>query len=321
VIGLLLAVSALAIGIDPGRAPALLLISVVSAASPWREAWRGATGTALRPALIWVALAMALAVLAQIIAMTEPLSSGRPVAGRLTYLCVLAILAALISVLNARTPGERVWAGLMVLLVVVFMIPWMEEAGQMRRPQGVTLVHLESPWTLFYGLLVVVGVTNYLPTRYGLAAACVGLALIFEYLGLTRVEWPAPRRAVVWEWVAWTFALSAWVACWSADRAPAAPGFDALWFWFRDHWGAVWALRNQERFNRTAELAGWPVRLTWYGLEPIAGRDAGCELGIPAEAETTFRGLIRRFARSWRLDRLSESNRAQACDHDGARRR
>ena len=118
-------------------------------------------------------------------------------AGRLTYLFVLAILAALISVLNARTPGERVWAILMVLLVVVFMIPWLEEAGRMRRPQGVILVHLDSPWTIFYGLLVVVGVTNYLPTRYGMAAACLGLALILEYLGLTRADWPASRRAIV----------------------------------------------------------------------------------------------------------------------------
>jgi hypothetical protein len=308
VIALILVLSGVAIAIDPARAPGMVLISLASAAFPWRDAWRGAAGTALRPALIWVGLALALSITAQIVALTEPLSIGRPIAGRMTYLFVLAILAALTSVLNARTPGERVWAGLMAILVVVFMIPWLEEAGRMRRPQGVVLVHLGSPWTLFYGLLVVVGVTNYLPTRYAMAAACLGLALILEYLGLTRADWPAPRRAVVWEWVAWAFAVSVWAARWSARRAPAATGFDRLWFWFRDHWGVVWALRNQERFNRTAELAGWPVRLTWYGLEPIAGRDAGRELGIPAEAETTFRGLIRRFAQSWRLDRVSESN-------------
>jgi hypothetical protein len=321
VIGLLLALAGVAIGIDPDRAPVLVLISLASSALPWRVAWRAATGTALRPALIWVALALALSVIAQLVALTEPLSTGRPMAGRVTYLFVLAILAALISVLNARTPGERVWAGLMVLLVVVFMIPWLEEAGRMRRVQGVNLVHLDSPWTLFYGVLVVVGVTNYLPTRYGMAAACLGLALILEYLGMTRADWPAPRRAIVWEWVAWAFALSVWVARWSANRAPAAPGFDGLWFWFRDHWGVVWALRNQERFNRTAELARWPVRLTWYGLEPVAEVDGGSEPGILAEVETTFRGLIRRFAQAWRLDRVHESARAPSCDDDSAERR
>ena len=319
-IGVLIALSALAIGIDPDRAPGLLLISLASSALPWRDAWHGAAGTALRPALIWVALALALSIVAQFVALTEPLSTGRPTAGRLTYLSVLAILAALVSVLNARTPGERVWAGLMVLLVVVFMIPWLEESGRMRRPQGVILVHLDSPWTLFYGLLVVVGVTNYLPTRYGIAAACVGLVLILEYLGLTRADWPAHTRAVVWEWVAWAFALSISIAHRSADRAPAAPGFDGLWLWFRDHWGVVWALRNQERFNRTAELARWPVRLTWYGLEPVAGLRSGRELGVPEEAETTFRGLIRRFAHAWRLDRMSESMRAPSRDHEASGR-
>ena len=57
--------------------------------------------------------------------------------------------------------------------------------------------------------------TNYLPTRFGLAAVCVGLTLVLEYLGLTRADWPLELRAVVWEWVAWAFAVAIWVARWS----------------------------------------------------------------------------------------------------------
>ena len=291
-IGSLMASFALAIGVDPARAPALILIGLASAAFPWRDAWREAGGTALRPALIWVALALAFFAIAQLIAFTEPLSDGRPVTARITYIAVLAVLAALVSVLNARTPGERVWAGLMVLLVVVFLIPWLEEAGRMRRAPGMTLIHLDSPWTLFYGILVIVGVTNYLPTRYGLAAACLGLGLVLEYLGLTRTDWPAQTRAVVWEWVAWTFALSLWIARRSAARAPATPGFDGLWFWFRDHWGVVWALRTQERFNRMAQLARWPLRLSWFGLEHVDPHDDSSPTDAH-EVESTFRGLIR----------------------------
>jgi hypothetical protein len=247
-----------------------------------------------------------LSIVAQGLAMFEPLSSGRPLAGRLTYLCVLTVLAALVTVLNARTPGERVWAILMVLLVVVFLIPWLEEAGRIRRAQGSMLVHLDAPWTIFYGLLLVVGVTNYLPTRYGWAALCLGLCLALEYLALTRTDWPAARRAVSAEWVTWTLALSFWVARRSAVRGRSVSGFDGLWLWFRDHWGVVWALRTQDRFNRTAELAHWPVRLSWFGLLP-AGQPA--DVAAPAalpQAETTLRGLIRRFAQPWRLAQVSE---------------
>jgi hypothetical protein len=316
-----MASSALAIGIEPERAPALVLLSLASAALPWRDAWRGASGTALRPALIWVALALGASSLAQLVALTEPIASGRPLTGRLTYLAVLALLAGLVSVLNARTPGERVWAGLMVLLVVVFLIPWLEEAGRMRRAQGLSVLHLGSPWTIFYGLLVIVGVTNYLPTRYGPAAACLGGLLALEYVGLTRTDWPAPWRATVWEWVAWTLALSLWIARRSARRARFRPGFDGTWLWFRDHWGVVWALRTQDRFNRTAELARWPVRLSWFGLEPVSPLDDGETLAVPVGAEATLVGLLRRFAQSGRLARVSDSGGSTSCGREAAGRR
>ena len=95
-------------------------------------------------------------------------------AGRLTYLMVLLILAGLVSVLGARSPGGGAWAILMALLVVVFLIPWLEAGGRIRHGQGMAQLQLRSPWTLFYGLLVVAGVTNYLPTRYGPVACAIG---------------------------------------------------------------------------------------------------------------------------------------------------
>ena len=102
--------------------------------------------------------------------------------------------------LNARAPGGRVWAGLMAVLVVVFLIPWLEGPWRVRRAGGLTLLHLDAPWTIFYGLLVVVGVTNYLPTRFGAAAGWLALGFVLEYLGLTRDDWPAARRAMLWSW-------------------------------------------------------------------------------------------------------------------------
>jgi hypothetical protein len=308
VYGLLLAISAAAIAVDPARAPFFLIVVFAGAIGPWRRAWTVARGTALRPALVWAAVALALAGAAQAAACFEAIDDGRPATGHLTYLMVVALLAALVSVLNARTPGERVWALLMIVLVLVFLVPWLEDQTRLRRAQGLTRLHLDAPWTLFYGLLVVVTVTNYLPTRFGSAAVALGVMFFLEYLGLTRPGVPARRLASIWMWVAWTLAASVGLARLSADRAPPAHGgCEQIWFWFRDHWGLVWALRTKDRFNREAELARWPVRLTWFGLGPATGVASDPPPPAPAEAESALRGLVRRFAQSWRLDEVSHS--------------
>ena len=95
---------------------------------------------------------------------------------------------------------------------------------------------------------------------------------------------------------------------------------ERLWFWFRDHWGVVWALRVQERFNREAELVQWPVRLTWFGLYPADPLGTGAAPPCPPEAEAVFRGLIRRFAQPWRLDQASGTLIPTSCDQADARR-
>jgi hypothetical protein len=332
-IGGLLILAAVMIGVQPDQAPSWLALALVTTARPWWDAWRSTGGTALRPALLWGALAIVAAIAAQAVGWSEPIAGGRPGAGRLTYLSTLAALAALGSVLNARAPGGRVWAGLMAILVVVFLIPWLEGPWRVRRAGGLTLLHLDAPWTIFYGLLVLVGVTNYLPTRFGAAAGWLTLGFVLEYLGLTRDDWPPSRRALLWAWSSWSLAASVWTAHRGGRRAPAArTRVERLWFWFRDLWGVVWALRILERFNRTAELKGWPVRLGWFGLEPagpsaVAGPvPAGGSAAVvvvedPPEAEAAFRGLIRRFAQPDRIDAiLTSPGAASSCQPSGGAR-
>jgi hypothetical protein len=300
-----LALSAFAIWFDPER-PFLQILVILSAVHPWGKAWAAARGTALRPALVWGRLAFSCLMLATMLAVYEPLASGRSLQGRLTYIAVLAFLAAFISVFNARTPGQRVWAWLMVMLVAVFLIPWLEAPGRLRSAGGLAPLHLEAPWTLFYLVLVLAGVSNYLPTRFGVAAVGFALGFLLEFLGLTRPDWPQASRAILWCWVSWVFAASLWIARWSAYRAPSARlRLERQWFWFRDAWGVVWALRIAERFNREAGLRQWPMRLEWFGLMSTVEPSEGTLAEFPSEeAEATLRGLLRRFVEPGRLEEL-----------------
>ena len=112
------------------------LVALLVMVPTWVRCWKASWGTALRGALVWAALAIALGLLAQVVSWLELLESGRPWSGRLTYLMVLAVLAGLVSVLGARNPGGGAWAILMVLLVVVLLIPWLEAGGRVRTGPG-----------------------------------------------------------------------------------------------------------------------------------------------------------------------------------------
>jgi hypothetical protein len=310
----MLLASGVCVIVAPRWAPMVVVVLLLAGTRNWRAAWRAARGTTLRGALVWAAVVIGLGLLAMVVAMSEPLGTGRPWTARTSYLMVLAILAGLISVLGARNPGGGAWAILMMLLVVVFLIPWLEGSGRLRRAQGLAPLQLDSPWTLFYGLLVLAGVTNYLPTRYGPAVTCLGFGLVLEYLGLTRSDWTAPAQAAAWVDVAWFAGAALLIAGWCARRPVHGRNpLERLWFGFRDHWGVVWGLRTQERFNRTAEITRWPVRLTWFGLAPLDPSSPDLPDELPAAAEATFFNLTRRFATAEGLSALAGGGGARAC--------
>jgi hypothetical protein len=188
----------------------------------------------------------------------------------------------------------------MGLLVLVMLIPWLEAPTLLRHAGGMGRLRLDAPWSLFYALLVVAGVTNYLPTRYGPAALWLAPGFVLEYLGLERGDWPLERRGLVWAVFPWTLMAAVWFAFALAQRRRHTrdrSSLERLWFWFRDHWGVVWALRVQEWFNRAAEVARWPVRLNWFGLVPLTS-----DAAVPEAATTRLKSLIHRFATAERLD-------------------
>ena len=293
----LLMLSAIFAAAGSNDAPFGVALGLFGTVIPLIRAWRTTKGSALRPALVWAAIALGLAMLSQVLALSEIEETGRPVAGQVVYLSTLAAFATTISVLNARTPGGGAWSILMALLVVVFLVPWLEAGGLAREANGWDRLRLSAPWTIFYGLIVLAGVTNYLPTRYGQAAFVLGLGFFAEYLGLTRLDWSRSLRGCLWSVVPALFGITVYVADYlSVRNTSSPPGLERLWSTFRDSWGVVWGLRVLERFNRAAETSGWPIRLTWQGVLRNPP-----EAPIPPEAEAVLAGLLRRFASpEWR---------------------
>jgi hypothetical protein len=300
VAGLILAAGGCALIWVPETAPGWVLGGLMTAACPLAVARRAAWGTELRAALAWGTLAVVLGAVSQGMGLGEPLAGGRPGTGHWAYLSALATLAALISVFNARRPGGGAWALLMALLVLVFLIPWLEGWGLAWGGARRGRLWLEAPWSWFFGMLAIAGSTNYLPTRYGPASAWLGLGLGLELAALTWPDGTLARRGITWSAFPWSLAVAAWTAeiCSHRDE-PGTTRLHRLWFPFRDHWGVVWALRVEERFNRSAEATGWPIRLAWDGLVPAPGAVPGTS--PPEAAEETLKGLLRRFATEARI--------------------
>ncbi|GAC1325415.1 MAG: hypothetical protein NVSMB14_17640 [Isosphaeraceae bacterium] len=259
-------------------------------------AWKSVRGTALRPAVIWSWIAWTLAMIAQAVAWSESVESGRPWSGHWTYLATLATLATLLTVFNARKPGGGAWAILMAVLVLVLLIPWLEATGLARVSSPWDRLRLEAPWTGFFGLLAFAATTNYLPTRLCFAAivSLAGFAVIGW--GMTSFDRVEQTRETAWTIGLWSFAFAILIAHEGSRRKLSVKNdLDRAWFWFRDRWGVVWSLRVLERFNETALALNWPIRLSWQGVLSLTGNPLE-SADLPESAVTTFVTLLRRFA-------------------------
>jgi hypothetical protein len=253
-------------------------------------------------------IAALLALISQAVALGEPIAGGRPVAAHLAYVTSLTAIAALISLLNARRPGSGAWALLMTMLVVVFQIPWLEGFALSARVDAMSRLRLEMPWSIFYVLLTVTGLANLLPTRSAPGVMAVALAFLILFLALQNEGIPTPLRALAWTAFPLLLAIGVCVSGMRLNE-PAAGGcrLERLWRWFRDRWGVVWALRVQDRFEREARLAGWPLTLSWHG---IAARGSGespdrQEEGVLAHGLRTLKALLHRFAEPEVLERAA----------------
>jgi hypothetical protein len=244
-----------------------------TAVGPLAAAWWFNRRTSLVHTVDWAATAWGAWTL------TAFLEAGgsEQLACRYVSLCLTG--CAGVAVLGARRPGVAAWDLVVAGLLIVLGRPMWEHAGPFP---------LETADRVFLALVLAVPLVNYLPTRIGPGMILLAVACVLEAAPL--LGWPEPEWAGgVGAGAGW-MAFAAWLSwlTWQLRLSPEVGTFDRLWLEYRDRFGLLWAFRIREQFNHAAAHAGWPVRLTWNGLQP-----PGAE---PPEAMSALQAVLKRFA-------------------------
>ena len=235
------------------------------------------------------------------------LIGGEPATGTVSltrYLAALLTLGPAMSVLGAKRPQHRGWQFIVFSLLVVLALPAAQAA--MFRP-GAALV-LPPAWAVFLGVLLIVGVVNHLPSRFGVPSFLSGLgqfALFTPY----QPWWDVPRPEL-WPAIGLVLIVTAAVLAVSMPCKPATSRLplDRLWLDFRDLVGMAWGLRVAERFNGTARTQGWNVTLHWHGLADVSGGQPSLSPEVEQAAQRSLASLVGLFAApTWIADRLGET--------------
>jgi hypothetical protein len=195
------------------------------------------------------------------------------------YLALCLTGCAGVAVLGARRPGAAAWNFVVLGLLAVLLLPVAEGFGTPR---------LNAIYLSFLGATLAAALLNYVPTALAPAAVSLAVACGVQLAGLAtggNPDWLTLSAGCL-------IGLTPWLG-WAAlgRRGRAATEFDRTWLAFRDHYGVVWGQRTREQFNRAAANAGWPVTLTWHGLQPAAAGKPP-EPALPLE---TLQALLKRF--------------------------
>jgi hypothetical protein len=238
---------------------------------PLGTAWQANRRTSLRDAVLWAALAWA--------SWSVPLLVDQPAES--IFVALSCSGCAGIAVLGARRPHVFAWNFVVLGLLCVLLLPLAEQ--WVIGTRSFDLLRL-----VFLAATLAIGTLNYLPTRFGFAAAVATLVGGGWLAVLVQPAWFDEL------WIGWTLRIATLSIPWLALLSPARRTDDPLrngWLRFRDRMGLVWGQRTREHFNRAAEHAGLPIRLGWSG--PIAtGTIAEQE---QARAVRILDGLTKRF--------------------------
>lgn len=278
----------------------------------WRS-WRFIRGTTLESAWRWGAAAFSLWGVAWALELNEGvLTAG--LLDQLWYLVALLLLAALVSVLGAKRPGSRVWTWFVTVpMLLVLGWPALFAWSHGWPPERMRLM---EPALWAYAVVCVMGLGNYVGTRFLPSAFWLGIALfwlVMPYSGWVPEMLPTPLGCRLRATLCAGFAVI-WPAVLAASVPFLAP-WDRVWVDFVNSFGIVWGRRLQDRFNDTARQSKWGVKLDFYGLtwdESQAAPSTGERPRLPRwtpEMATALQWLLRRFVdQHWLEKRVGKLN-------------
>ena len=289
---------------------AAIIFVVLSCCAAWFV--RGSTAV---PATLWSAAASLFFALTTLQQATENLD----VATLGIHRVVVAALSVcpVMSLLGAKRPQHGVWQFIVGALAAVLALP--AASAILIHPGSLPDLHILARF--FLPVLVIVGWMNFIGTRRAVAATLVAVGhfgLIWPLLPGIQLEvaLPQPTRdlvAICCMTAGSFLALSQAVLARLRRRLVLTDGVrlplensefeyrvNTCFLALRETLGAAWTLRLAERFDHMARRRGWPVRLTFQGLQM---QEESTEAGWEPDALRVMEALMKRFVSSAWLER------------------
>ena len=223
--------------------------------------------TTLRTAWGWAVAALAAWISTWIADQCLKVASP-PLADHAWYACAVMALCPPMAVLGSRRPGTRVWMWF-ILFPMLLALVWPLIAVRL---QGSELrgIQLELPQFCAFTLILVMGVGNYLGTRFTISALLYAAAVLPSVVSLSSIapSW-LEDRSHVRLWCSGLMAIAI-VSIRLSRRPVPSTRINRLWFDFFDTFGIVWGRRIQDRVNHLADKESWPFRLELEGFVEVS---------------------------------------------------
>lgn len=284
----------------------LTLLSLFAAAFLTRL-FRAARDSTLLYAWAWSWLALTAFSVVELVASLADVPRDADWLPPARYSAAILLFCPLMSVLGSKRPHEQAWQWIVLSLWGILVLPAIEWLVLRRGTE--MEIHGVRSW--FLVILIMMNALHAVGTRGAPAGFFLALAQLIAlheslpFLGplFERTRLHAFDAAILQQLALGAGLAALAGATWSVRARPDARPLDRVWLDFRDHFGALWALRVIERMNSAATTGRWSHRLHWTGfqLTEVAAGDHGESSVAESEAVAqAFWNLLRRFvSESW----------------------